>query len=502
MSLLLKALQNAAKNREAAEATRTETDTGSADRPSASGELALEPVQPTVRASTRAQPSTGEEASSQPAAPGPQQAQTIFRAGARTPRPARSQPGLLDWLARRPLVAFSTAAGLFAIGYGVYLYLQITSPGLFVARPSSPPPRASPQVATAPPAAAPASSMPRTMTAPPGSAAPPIAPPARELSAPSAPAAAASPDMTTSAPVAAPAAAEPARTVPSERIAPGRTPSSPGPTAHGEAVTAPVGSKAAASPARAGAAASDNIAVTRHAASDATPATSSRGASRPRPAARAAASPARAPSEGVAATGGAQIIAVDNTVLAAYHALEQGRLEEAERLYRQAIASSPRSIDALLGLAATLTQQNQGDAASQLYLRVLEQDPRNTYAQAGLLNLGGRADPAAAETRLKQLIAREPSAFLYFSLGNLYAGQDQWAAAQNAYFQAHNLAPDNPDYAFNLAVGLEHLSQLKLALDYYRRAVDLAKSRGHAQFDLARVENRIASLAATLAQNP
>jgi tetratricopeptide (TPR) repeat protein len=223
------------------------------------------------------------------------------------------------------------------------------------------------------------------------------------------------------------------------------------------------------------------------------------GARRPPPAAKA---PADAEPEGIAPAGGALIVAVDNNVLSAYQALEQGRLEDAERLYRQAMTSDPRNLDAMVGLAATLAQQNRGEAASQLYLRVLEQDPRNTYAQAGLLNVAGRADPAAAEARLKQLIAREPSGFLYFTLGNLYSERGQWAAAQNAYFQAHNLDPDNPDYAFNLAVGLEHLSQPKIALDYYRRAVALAQSRGHAQFERARVENRIRSLEATLAQVP
>ena len=156
----------------------------------------------------------------------------------------------------------------------------------------------------------------------------------------------------------------------------------------------------------------------------------------------------------------------------------------------------------MLGLASTLTQQNRGSAATQLYLRVLELDPRNAYAQAGLFNIGGRADPAAAEARLKQLIAREPSAFLYFSLGNLYSEQRQWAAAQSAYFQAFNLAPDNPDYAFNLAVGLEHLSQPKLALEYYRKAVALAQARGHAQFALAPAQTRIRNLEATLAERP
>lgn len=188
--------------------------------------------------------------------------------------------------------------------------------------------------------------------------------------------------------------------------------------------------------------------------------------------------------------------------MAAYQALERGQLNDAERLYRQVLTAEPRSIDGMLGLASVLAQQNRGDAATQLYLRILEQEPRNAYAQAGLLNISGRADPTAAETRLKQLIAREPSAFLYFSLGNLYSEQGQWAAAQSAYFQAVNMAPDNPDYAFNLAVGLEHLSQQKLALDYYRRAVSIAKTRGNAQFALAPVQARIRSLEAALSERP
>jgi tetratricopeptide (TPR) repeat protein len=124
----------------------------------------------------------------------------------------------------------------------------------------------------------------------------------------------------------------------------------------------------------------------------------------------------------------------------------------------------------------------------------LQLDPRNGLAQAGLIGMLGRADPIAAETRLKNLISREPSAFLYFTLGNLYADQNQWPAAQQAYFQAHHLQPDNPDYAYNLAIGLEHLAQPKLALEYYRRATQLAANKGHANFDVATAQERIGRL--------
>jgi hypothetical protein len=64
------------------------------------------------------------------------------------------------------------------------------------------------------------------------------------------------------------------------------------------------------------------------------------------------------------------------------------------------------------------------------------------------------------------------------------------------------MAPDNPDYAFNLAIGLEHLSQPKLALDYYRRAVSIAQARGNAQFALAPVQARIRNLETAIAERP
>jgi tetratricopeptide (TPR) repeat protein len=180
----------------------------------------------------------------------------------------------------------------------------------------------------------------------------------------------------------------------------------------------------------------------------------------------------------------------------AYAALQSGQLGEAQRLYNDVLGTEPRNIDAQLGLAAVAVRQGNSDEAARRYLLLLELEPQNALAQSGLIALLGRADPLAAESRLKQLIAREPTAHLYFTLGNLYADQSQWAAAQFAYFQAHHLEPANPDYAYNLAVGLEHVSQPKLALGYYQRAMQLAAVRGRANFNLAQAQERIGKLVA------
>jgi tetratricopeptide (TPR) repeat protein len=179
----------------------------------------------------------------------------------------------------------------------------------------------------------------------------------------------------------------------------------------------------------------------------------------------------------------------------AYAALEANTLDEAQRLYTQLLRAEPKNIDALLGLAAIATQEGKTEDATRRYLQILEIDPRHALAQSGLIALLGRADPLAAESRLKQLIARERLPFLYFTLGNLYADQSLWAQAQAAYFQAHHLDPANADYAYNLAVGLEHVNQPKLALGYYRRAIELASIKGHVNFSQPQAQERIAKLA-------
>jgi hypothetical protein len=166
----------------------------------------------------------------------------------------------------------------------------------------------------------------------------------------------------------------------------------------------------------------------------------------------------------------------------AYDAYQNGRLDDAQRL------------DALQGLAAVAVGQNRSDDAARLYHEILERDPQNAAAQAELLNLEGAADPLRAESRLKALIERDPQASLYQSLGELYAAQRRWPEAQAAYFEAVRAAPDNADYAFNLAVSLEHLHQGKAALPYYQKALSLSASNAAARFDRALAEARVRHL--------
>lgn len=186
--------------------------------------------------------------------------------------------------------------------------------------------------------------------------------------------------------------------------------------------------------------------------------------------------------------------AIDRELDAGYTAFEAGDFAAARRAYQQVLRSDPTNRDALLGLAAVDLRAGDAAAAEARYQKLIERDPRDPYAQAAITALRPAADPVQSESRLKTLIGQQPdSAPLQFALGNLYAGQSRWSEAQAAYFRAFSAEPDNADFAYNLAVSLDHLRQPRLALEYYQRAIALAGERP-VSFDRARASGRARDL--------
>jgi Flp pilus assembly protein TadD len=409
MSLLMQALQKAAKEREGAVQPQ-------APRGLLAGELALEPLELESRQGLRA---TGSSSSGPAVGPTPAQAAAVLQA-------TEAKPRWIDWLRDHRKQAYGMLIGLAVVGYAVYFYLSVYHPALLRRPFSSPVAAVAP---TPPPAAA-------VRTSPPATA----------------------------------AQLEVATVVPEANLAPprGETVLAPRPPTPGKAV------------------------ARRMEVPEAQPVS----APAAKPAVPPEAAMRRQARDSISVKPGGEVPRLNPQLADAYEALRSGRIDEAGRLYDSLLKSEPRNIDALLGRAMVAQQQGNPDLATRYLFQVLQVDPSNALAQGGLINLIGRADPQSAASKLKSLIAREPSAFLYFALGNLYADQGDWPSAQAAYFQAHHLERGNPDYAFNLAVSLEHLSQPKLARSFYQQALELARISGRANFDSAAVQERIARLAA------
>ena len=177
----------------------------------------------------------------------------------------------------------------------------------------------------------------------------------------------------------------------------------------------------------------------------------------------------------------------------AWEAYLAGDGEAAGQAYRAVLEHEPRNRDARLGLAAVAARAGRWGEAAEHYATLLASHPADTAAHAALAAIGEK-DPARAESRLKALLRIEPeAAHLHFSLGNLYATQSRWPEAQQSWLSAYRLDRGNADHAYNLAVGLDHLSQSRYALDLYREALVLARS-SPASFQAETVLKRIRAL--------
>lgn len=194
----------------------------------------------------------------------------------------------------------------------------------------------------------------------------------------------------------------------------------------------------------------------------------------------------------------------DMQLLSAWSAYQQGDFAAARILYQQYLALNPDNRDALLGLAGSALQLGDAVSARAIYGRLLSLNPKDPLARTGLLETTRGADPIQRESELKALQREYPDMpAIGLSLGGLFASQQRWHEAQQAYYDALLLArtqaegPVNPDYAFNLAISLEHLNQPAAALNFYREARMLA-TRATPSFDVLVLEQRIEALAGSL----
>jgi Flp pilus assembly protein TadD len=164
--------------------------------------------------------------------------------------------------------------------------------------------------------------------------------------------------------------------------------------------------------------------------------------------------------------------------------------------YEKVLDKEPHNHDALLGIAAVSLQLQDINTAREIYLQLLERDPRDPHAHAGLANIAQTEGASLSESKLKQLIEHRPDdAHLQFALGALYVQKQNWPGAQQAFFNAWKGDPDNPDYAYNLAVSLDHIGKRREAKAFYEDSIKLATGK-HISFSTDAVKNRLASLGA------
>jgi Flp pilus assembly protein TadD len=141
-----------------------------------------------------------------------------------------------------------------------------------------------------------------------------------------------------------------------------------------------------------------------------------------------------------------------------------GRLAEAEQIYRQVIAASPRHADAIHALGALALQAGRPDAADDLLSQAIGLKPTAEFRLTHVAALTALNRPEDAASLARQITRGNPrNAQAWQMLGHALSDSGQPDAAVDAYRQAVVLQPALPDILNNLGTALRQGGHLEEA---------------------------------------
>lgn len=156
-------------------------------------------------------------------------------------------------------------------------------------------------------------------------------------------------------------------------------------------------------------------------------------------------------------------------------AASQGRFDEAEACFRQAIKLKPDLAIAYNNLGLALHDQGKLDEAEANLHKALQLSPDfvETYINLGIiLNSQGKLEEAATSYR-QALTLRPNYAEAHYNLGITLSDQGRLAESETSLRQALKLKPDNTDAYDNLGLILHSLGKQDEAEICFRQALKL-----------------------------
>jgi tetratricopeptide (TPR) repeat protein len=211
-----------------------------------------------------------------------------------------------------------------------------------------------------------------------------------------------------------------------------------------------------------------------------------------------------------------QILAIDSRHAPSLHLLgtlahQVGRQDVAVQLIRAAIGIDPGQAAYHSNLGTILQAQNQLDEAAHAYQKALDCNPNLAEAHMNLgtvLQIQGK--PLEAAACFRQALALRPNlAEAHMNLGNILQSQGKLADAVDSHERALAIKPDFAEACFNRANALQAQGKLDDAVAGYEQALALKPGMPEAHSNLGntlqaqkRLDDAVASYERALALNP
>ena len=165
---------------------------------------------------------------------------------------------------------------------------------------------------------------------------------------------------------------------------------------------------------------------------------------------------------------------------------EQGKLPEAEAVFRRSIELNPDDATAWYNFGLALTKQGKHHEAEAAYRQAIELKPDEAMPRYNLgnalANQGKYPEAEAVFRRAIELKPDDPHAHYY--LGNALGNQGKYPEAEAVFRRAIELKPDDPHAHYYLGFALMKQKKLPEAEAAYRRAIELQPDYAGAHVNL------------------
>jgi tetratricopeptide (TPR) repeat protein/MoaA/NifB/PqqE/SkfB family radical SAM enzyme len=206
-----------------------------------------------------------------------------------------------------------------------------------------------------------------------------------------------------------------------------------------------------------------------------------------------------------------QTLSVDQALQLAVQHHGEGRLQEAEHIYRQMLLGNPKQPDALHLLGVLAAQTGNHEQALALISSAIEMKPDNAEMQSNLGNvLDGFGRFEEAITHYQNAIRVRPGfSEAHYNLGNALMQIGRTDEALLHFRQTIEITPLYAEAHYNLGNALLQTGRIDEAISHFRKAIDsnpryaeAHNNLGNALLDLGQLEKAITHYCKAIDTNP
>ncbi|MFA5034086.1 MAG: tetratricopeptide repeat protein [bacterium] len=198
--------------------------------------------------------------------------------------------------------------------------------------------------------------------------------------------------------------------------------------------------------------------------------------------------------ETILQSAGLNVNSVEDAVLKAEKAAQNGKMDLAQLYYIKAYDLEPNNTQVLQRMADLYTELKKYDLAEVSLKLILQQQPGDlkTSEQYGLLLIKLKKYSDAAE-HLGRVVAMQQSWPAYNGLGIIATLQGDYLKAESFFKKADGISPNSPELLNNIGFALYSADKLAEAAPYYIKALQINPGFKKAIYNYALLQARLSN---------